>query len=47
MHGTHVGNVERILRVLIGLVFVGLAITGTVGWWDWLGLVPLTSGVFG
>lgn len=43
----NVGGIDRILRIVIGLVLVGLAVTGTVGWWGWLGLVPLATGALG
>jgi hypothetical protein len=41
----NVGGVDRILRIVIGLVFIALAATGTVGWWGWLGVIPLLTGV--
>ncbi len=45
---THnVGGIERILRIVAGLVLLGLAATGTVGWWGWLGIVPLATGALG
>ena len=43
----NVGGIDRGLRVVIGLVLVALAATHTVGWWGWLGLVPLLTGLFG
>ena len=43
----NVGGIDRILRIVVGLVLVGLAATGTVGWWGWLGLVPLATGAIG
>ncbi len=43
----NVGGIDRILRIVVGLVLVGLAATGTVGWWGWLGLVFLGTGVVG
>ncbi len=42
----NIGGIDRILRIALGLVLVGLAATGTVGWWGWLGLVPLVTGLF-
>lgn len=41
------GNVDRMLRVVAGLVLIGLAMTGIVGWWGWIGVVPLVTGLFG
>ena len=42
----NVGTVDRALRIIVGLVLIGLAATGTVGWWGWLGVVPLLTGLF-
>ena len=39
---TNIGGVERIVRVVGGLVLVALAATGQVGVWGWVGLVPST-----
>jgi hypothetical protein len=41
------GTVDRALRVIAGLVLVTLAATGTVGWWGWIGVLPLLTGAFG
>ncbi len=43
---TNVGTIDRTLRILAGLVLIALAATGTVGWWGWLGIVPLLTGIF-
>lgn len=42
----NVGGIDRILRIVVGLVLIILAATGTVGWWGWLGLIPLATGLF-
>lgn len=42
----NIGNIDRVLRIVIGLVLIGLAATGTVGWWGWIGVVPLLTGIF-
>jgi hypothetical protein len=44
---SNVGGIDRALRIVVGLVLVGLAATGTVGWWGWLGLLPLATGAVG
>ncbi len=44
---TNIGGMERILRIVIGLVLIGLAATGQVGVWGWIGLVPLATGLIG
>lgn len=43
----NIGGTERILRIVVGLVLVGLAATGTIGWWGWLGVVLLATGALG
>lgn len=43
---TNVGTLDRVLRIAAGLVLIALAATGTVGWWGWLGAVPLATGLF-
>lgn len=43
----NIGNVERLIRIVAGLVLIALAATGTVGWWGWLGFVPLATGLMG
>jgi O-antigen ligase len=43
----NIGNIERIIRIVGGLVLIALAATGTVGVWGWLGLVPLATGLVG
>jgi len=42
----NVGGIDRMLRIIVGLVLIGLAITGTTGAWAWIGVVPLATGIF-
>lgn len=42
----NVGSVDRILRVIAGLVLIGLAWQGIIGVWGWIGVVALATGVF-
>ena len=44
---SNVGGIDRILRIVIGLVLIGLAATGTVGVWGWIGIVPLATAAMG
>ena len=44
---TNVGGIDRILRIVIGLVLIALTVTGTIGVWGWLGVVPLATGALG
>lgn len=47
MFKTNVGGIDRVLRILAGLVLLGLAVTGTIGVWGYIGLVPLATGALG
>ena len=42
----NVGMLDRTLRILAGLVLLGLMFTGTIGAWGWSGVVPLATGLF-
>ncbi len=44
---TNVGGIDRILRIVIGLVLIALTVTGNIGVWGWLGVVPLATGAIG
>lgn len=44
---SNVGGIDRVLRILVGLVLIGLAVTGTVGVWGYIGVVPLATGLIG
>jgi hypothetical protein len=39
--------IDRTLRVIAGLVLIGLAASGTVGVWGWIGVLPLVTGIVG
>ena len=43
----NVGGFDRILRVVVGVVLVALAATGTVGAWGFVGIVPIFTGAIG
>lgn len=44
---TNEGGIDRIVRIIAGLVLIGLAYTGTVGMWGYVGVVPLATGLIG
>ncbi len=45
---THsIGGIDQIVRLLIGVVLIGLAIFGQIGVWGFIGLVPLITGLLG
>ncbi|MCF6232001.1 MAG: DUF2892 domain-containing protein [Rhodobacteraceae bacterium] len=41
------GNLDRILRVILGLVLISLVFVGPMTSWGWVGLVPLITGLVG
>ena len=43
---TNVGGIDRILRIVAGLVLIALAATGIIGIWGWIGIAPLLTGIF-
>lgn len=42
----NVGNIDRAIRIIIGLGLVGATLMGAIGAWGWLGLLPLATGIF-
>ena len=43
----NVGAIDRIVRIVAGLILIGPAASGTIGWWGWLGAVPVATGIVG
>lgn len=44
---TNVGNIDRIVRAVIGLALIALTLAGTIGAWGWIGVVPLLTAALG
>lgn len=44
---TNVGGIDRILRIVFGLALIALTLTGTIGVWGWIGVVPLATAALG
>jgi hypothetical protein len=42
----NVGGIDRILRIVVGLVLIALVFVGPQTNWGWIGLIPLISGLF-
>ena len=40
---TNVGSTDRIIRIVLGLALIALTLTGTIGVWGWIGVVPLAT----
>lgn len=43
----NVGGIDKILRVVVGIVLIALAATNVIGVWGWIGVVPLLTGLVG
>ena len=41
----NVGTVDRIIHIILGLALIIAAATGAIGWWGWIGIVPLATGL--
>ena len=43
----NVGGVDRILRVIVGLILISLVFVGPQTPWGWIGVVPLLTALMG
>jgi hypothetical protein len=43
---SNVGSIDSTLRIAAGLVLIGLTLSGQIGLWGWIGVVPLATGSF-
>lgn len=44
---TNVGGIDRVLRIVAGIVLLALGAFGPLGWWGLVGLVPLGTALIG
>lgn len=42
----NIGTIDRSLRIAVGLILIGLSLSGVIGLWGWIGIVPLATGIF-
>ncbi len=42
----NVGTVDRLMRITLGVVLIGLTLAGLIGVWGWIGILPIVTGVF-
>ncbi len=45
MFKNNVGTMDRMFRILLGLVLIGMVFFGPKSAWGWIGLVPLITGL--
>ncbi len=43
----NVHNIERVIRILVGLGLISLVFVGPQTVWGWIGAVPLATGIMG
>ena len=43
----NVHNIERVIRILVGLGLISLVFVGPQAVWGWIGVVPLATGLTG
>lgn len=41
------GGFDRIARIVVGGILIGLAATGQIGLWGYIGIIPLVTGLVG
>ncbi|MCU0735514.1 MAG: DUF2892 domain-containing protein [Methylotetracoccus sp.] len=40
----NVGRMDKYVRIGVGILLIVLAVTGTIGVWGYLGILPLATG---
>lgn len=45
MFKTNVGSIDRLLRIVLGVVLIALVFVGPKTPWGWVGIVPLLTGL--
>ena len=43
----NVGMLDKTVRIIVGLGLIALTLMGTIGFWGWIGIIPLATGVMG
>ncbi len=41
----NVGTIDRVIRVVLGLVLIALVFVGPQTPWGWVGIIPLVTGL--
>jgi len=44
---TNEGMIDRVLRIVVGLILLSLVFVGPKTWIGWIGVVPLLTGIVG
>jgi len=43
MFKSNIGTTDRLLRAVLGIALLALTLTGAIGAWGWIGVVPLLT----
>jgi ABC-type polysaccharide/polyol phosphate export permease len=43
----NVGTIDRILRIVVGLILIAMVFVGPQTSWGWIGVVPLLTALIG
>jgi hypothetical protein len=43
----NVGTVDRVIRLVVGIVLIALVFVGPQTPWGWIGIIPLATAVIG
>ncbi|MCW8919587.1 MAG: DUF2892 domain-containing protein [Gammaproteobacteria bacterium] len=43
----NVGMIDKVVRIIVGLILIALTLMGTIGVWGWLGVILLATGLMG
>lgn len=46
MFKANVGSLDRVLRIVLGIVLIALVFVGPKSAWGWVGIIPLATGLF-
>lgn len=47
MMSRNAGNLDRVLRVIVGVALIAGTLLGVLGAWAWVGLVPIATAAAG
>jgi len=42
----NVGTADRAVRIIVGVLLVALTLSGQIGAWGWIGVLPILTGFF-
>ena len=45
MFKTNVGGIDRVFRIVVGLLLIAIVFVGPQTPWGWLGVIPLATGM--